>query len=455
MKTKSRSLLSAALAAYAIALLAGCSESAEKADTAWAAPIDIAGSIAGLGGAARLHKIQDMLIGVQSLGNGSATLLFPIPSNNSWTTVSANLPSSYAWGYAAIDPQTRKVLLPEGYAENEQLVMKVMMGTITERGTLQNVTERTWLSDKKTLLGDTGPNVKLNLPPARPDRPNRSGAIMGRGILEGSVAYVPYSFSAKTFTPPNTYADGPHSSGVFVSDDGGRTWRLERISDRGDAGAPNLCQTTGHLYDFGGALWYSRKVRTARVWDEPRDLTDTFAIVNRFYDVAAEGDTAHVCWMDRRHNKWRFNIDAAPIENNEIYYRYRKDSDPDWSKEVLLSKGMLYSYAPSISAESNNVVVVWAGIHSAGKQHSDMGPNDIYYVTSKDGGKTWTNPLKVTDGAKDGITAGMPQVALLNGVIHLLYIQGKLAKRSEISPGMTKLGLDPWPIYYTQRPFPN
>ena len=186
-----------------------------------------------------------------------------------------------------------------------------------------------------------------------------------------------------------------------------------------------------------------------------RVITETFADVYGRFDVAGEGDTAHICWMDRRHNKWRFNFDAPPVENNEIYYRRRKDSDQEWSKEILLSKGLLYVYAPTISAEGDKVVVVWAGIRTADKQHTYMAPNDIYYVTSKDGGQNWMAPLKVTDGAKDGLTAGMPQVALLNGTIHLLYTQGKRAKSRELSPGLTKLGGEPWPIYYTHRPFPN
>jgi hypothetical protein len=369
--------------------------------------------------------------------------------------VHSDLPNGYLWGYAAVDPQGKRILAPQGYAENEQLVMKVLIGTITERGALQDTTEITWLTDKKNLFGETGPDVKLNFPPVRPDRPNRSGAILGNGILDGSAMYVPYSFSAKTYKPPNTYVDGPHSSGVIASDDAGRTWRLERISDRGDAGAPALCQTTGHLYYFGGALWFSRKPHLGGEWEEPHTITETFAIVNRYYDVAGENDTAHICWMDRRHNKWRFNFDSPPVENNDIYYRYRKDADSDWSKEVMLSKGLLYCYAPTISAEGNNIVVAWAGIRDAGKWHGDMGTNDVYYVTSNDGGNTWTDPLKITDGAKDGMTAGMPQVALLNGTIHLFYIQGKRAESKELSPGLTKLGGEPWPIYYTHRPFPN
>ena len=181
----------------------------------------------------------------------------------------------------------------------------------------------------------------------------------------------------------------------------------------------------------------------------------TFANVYGRFDVAGDGDTAHICWMDRRHNKMRFNLTGPPIENNDIYYRRRKDTDQEWGKEVHLSKGLLYCYAPTISAEGNNVVVVWAGIQTADKQHTYMGPNDIYYVTSKDAGKTWTAPLRVTDGAKDGITAGMPQVALLKGVIHLLYTQGAQRQPKELSPGLTKLGQESWPIYYTQRPFPK
>ena len=171
--------------------------------------------------------------------------------------------------------------------------------------------------------------------------------------------------------------------------------------------------------------------------------------------VAGEGDTAHVVWMDRRHNKTRFNLTGPPIENNDIYYRRREDGALEWDKEVWLSKGLTYCYAPTISAESNNVVVAWAGIQEAGKNHTDMGPNDIYFVTSKDKGKTWTRPQKVTDVAKDGAICGMPQVLLLHGTIHLLYIQGTPKARTELTPGGYRLGEDSWPIYHTQRPFPN
>jgi hypothetical protein len=231
---------------------------------------------------------------------------------------------------------------------------------------------------------------------------------------------------------------------------------LEKISDS-DALAPAICQTTGHLYYFGGnyPLWFSRKPTDSDKWEKPQTISKTFGRVYGRYAIAGEKETVHVCWTDDRHDKWRFNFDGPPIENDDICYRRRKDSDQNWSKEALLSKGLLYSYAPSISAEGDKVVVVWAGIRTTDKRHTDMGPNDIFYVTSKDGGKTWTDPLKVTDGAKDGFAAGMPQVVLLNGVIHLLYTQGKREKPEELSPGLTRLEQSSWPIYCTHRTFPD
>jgi hypothetical protein len=98
-------------------------------------------------------------------------------------------------------------------------------------------------------------------------------------------------------------------------------------------------------------------------------------------------------------------------------------------------------------------VVAWAGAKNDKEGRTEYGPSDVYYVTSRDGGKTWTKPMQITDGFKDGITSGRPQVALHNGVIHLFYIQGNLNFKK--SAGMVKLNQPPWPIYYQQRPFPN
>jgi hypothetical protein len=311
--------------------------------------------------------------------------------------------------------------------------------------------ERKWQEDKKALFGETDSSVSLT------GRWKRSWPRLGVGEISGSDIYLPYCVNGETLTSGGL-ADSPFNNGAFHSGDSGATWQMERISDF-DAFDPSIFRTKSCCYYFAikhpaYELWFSCKPVGGGSWDVPGSVTKTYVTVFGSYVAAAEEDTIHLCWMDRRHNKWRFNIDMPNVENDDIVYCHRKDSDSGWSKDVILSKGVLYCYAPSMSVEGDKIVVVWAGIQTAGKWHTDNDPNDIYYVISKDGGNTWTRPLKVTDGAKDGMTAGHPQVMLLNGVIHLFYIQGKMDLQ-QLSPGLTKLNQPPWPIYYTQRPFPD
>jgi len=236
---------------------------------------------------------------------------------------------------------------------------------------------------------------------------------------------------------------------------------MERISDF-EATDPMVCKTKNCYYYFatrglgeGYGLWFSRNPVEGGPWENPGELTKTYATTYGRYAAVAEDDVIHACWMDCRNDMRRFNVDGPNIENDDIVYRHLKDSDSSWSKESKLAEGLLYSYPPSMSVEGKDIVVAWAGIRSAGKHHNEYDPNDIYYVTSKDGGETWTKPFMVTDRAKEGITSGKPQVMLLNGVVHLFYIQGALEKPKQISPGLTKLQQGPWPIYYQHRPFPN
>lgn len=389
----------AASLTYAILSTTGCGKSTAQLDPKWTPPVPVSGSADGLSGWACLRKCQDTIVGV---GSSPAFLLLN-RDQKTWSQLpSLGAPGPYIWAYATTDPQSMKVLVARGYAENtnEQLVMKILMGTVTENVGLREIVEKEWITDKATLLGETGPNVKLNFLGK-----GRQDVGLGPGILNDAEAYIPYCLDAaeviqrdNNHFAPIDCGKGPFADGVFHSSDSGKTWQMEKISNI-PFGAPDMCKTMGSFYYFAEhtpshSLWFSREPVGSGKWEEPGTITKTLAWVYGRFAVAGEGDTAHVCWMDRRHNKWRFNIDEPAIENNEIFYRRRKDADQDWSKEALLSKGLLYAYAPTISAERDNVVVTWAGVQTADKQHTYMGPNDIYYVTSKDGGKTWTDPMK-------------------------------------------------------------
>lgn len=387
-------------------------------------------------------------------------------SDNSlfWNEVQLEgVPLGYVWAYPAIDQDSDKVFFEQGYTENDQLVMKVLMGRMTGRVVVRDATERKWSEDKRSLFGEPLPNVSLTDPGKRE---RLSG--LGRGLINGHVLYVPYCLDSKVITyrgKSQINEKGPDSNGVLHSIDSGLTWQIERISGA-PAALPKMSRTKGYYYYFaatfapkvaeGWELWFSRKLVNGGSWDLPKPVTKTFgssALIWK-YEAIADEETVHVCWLDERHEKKRSNLVYPFRQNYEVVYRRRNDSDIDWSEDAILSKGFLYSYSPTMSLEGDRIVVAWAGIRTAPDWHTDGSPNDIYYVTSKDGGKTWAKPLKVTDGAKDGMTSGKPQVMLLNGVIHLFYIQGQMKSKQE-SPGLTKLNQPPWPIYYAQRPFPK
>jgi hypothetical protein len=278
--------------------------------------------------------------------------------------------------------------------------------------------------------------------------------------------YIPYSLEAFTIgTGGAAIARGPFYSGVFHSEDAGQTWLKERVSDTYDY-LPGLKCTKSYCYFFAVSLpsgtnntidlWFSRKPVDAKIWDKPIVATKTFGRSGLLwkYVVEADEETVHLCWLDQRHEKTRLNLVYPRRENYEVVYSRRKDSDTTWSNDVILSKGLLYSYAPSMSVEGDRIVVVWSGIRDADDWHHEQAANDIYYVTSNDGGKSWAKMSKLTDSAGKGITSGRPQVILLDGIIHVCYIQGTLNLKQE-SPGLSLLNQPPWPVYYQQLPFPN
>jgi len=343
--------------------------------------------------------------------------------------------------------------------EDDQLAIAVLVGRVVANGslTVRDALEKKWITNIKALFGETGPNVKLT-EPGRRDWPG-----FGIGIINGQDFYIPYSLGGLevTYRGKTLFTDGtkgPGNCGVFHSVDSGTTWQMEKISE--SLGGPtSVVRTKNRFFYFAtktvmnrsDQLWFSQKSEANGSWDAPKSVIKSYA---NGYIAAPQGDTVHLCWLDRRHEKRRLNLLNPSRDNFEVAYCQRKDSDANWSKDVILSEGLLYSYSPTISVEGDKVVIAWAGVQTAKDWHTNFDPNDIFYVTSRDKGRTWAKPLRVTDNVKAGITAGDPHVVLLNGIIHLCFIQGKLNLKQE-SAGLTKLNQPPWPIYYQQRPFPN
>ena len=445
--------------------MTGCSKKDIPVDQGWSSPIKVTETKDTLVDGVNLSKWHGKIIAFQGfdpeIARDVSARCFLMDSgndkSNAWTEVPLDgVPQGYVWAYPAIDQASDKVFFEQGYTENDQLVMNVLVGRMAGRIAVRDTIEKQWVTDPKALFGKTYSNVRLSERNEPGKRERLSG--LGLGIVNGQDMYIPYCLEGFTYDKKGVaIAREPNCSGVFHSADSGATWQPERVSDSYDA-LPSMSRTKNFYYYFAVSLptgpghvwelWFSRKTMDGNSWDVPKVVTKTFArsaLVWK-YVAGAEDDTVHLCWLDSRHEKKRLNLVYPNRENYEVIYCRRKDSDSDWSQDVILSEGMLYSFSPTMSIEGNNVVVAWAGVPTARDGHSVVWPNDIYYRTSKDGGKTWGKLLKLTDGAKDGIISGDPQVMLLNGVIHLFYIQGRIDNHQSRSP---------WPIYYQQRPFPS
>jgi hypothetical protein len=446
---KSTSLLAGFLAGTVI-FMVGCGKQAIQLDQGWSAPIKVTDSQEGESAGVDLYKWRDTIILLQERYDWSAKsstrsiIIRSSDPSNSWTRLPfPDISRGYA--YPALDPTNGRIMFEQGHTENDQLMMSAIIVRMIGNGGIQIEAERNWITDQKSFFGETPPNVHMN-------EPGKSGWLYyGVGIVDGQYLYIPYCLGGFTYVNKATIARGPYNNGVFHSADSGMTWQIEPISDT-ESFPLTVSRTKDYYYYFayrhgevnkGMELWFSRKPVKGGSWDAPKVKTKSFED-RRGGGVLVEDDTVHLCWLDNRHEKWRPRIETPPgLGNYEVVYSRRKDSDATWLEDVILSAGLLFSYSPSMSVEGDRLVVAWR----SGKSNQPGWSDDIYYATSKDGGKTWAKPLKVTDRAKDGIISGEPQVAVQNGVIHLFYVQGKenryLSRQA------------PWPIYYQQRPFPD
>jgi hypothetical protein len=438
-----------------LVLVAGCGQRRMDDMGVWSQPQEVAKSSDSLSTSFSLYKWNGTLLALGGDAGTYAARVLEEEGASSWKTVSTVDPG---WIPMDVDPKGNRFVIARGIIWSNRLDARFAIGSLSHEGRYVSETGLSISLDQRKLFPNGNPNLRM----WEWDRPGN--ALFSGGVPEGAEIRIPYCIDA-TPKEGRVFLEGKtiSANGVFASSDGGHSWRTEQISVH-YAESPVVCRTIGFYYCFAKAglggvdpyeLWYSRCPVDSSSWSHPETLNKSAARkLSENIHACGEDDSVHLCWLDARHEKTRFSLTRPRAGNYEVVYSHRKDSDSAWSKDVILSKGLRWAYAPSMSVEGSHVVVAWAGARSDWEGRNEWNASDVFYVTSDDGGSTWTKPTQVTDGFKSGITSGRPQVALHKGVIHLFYIQGKVNYK-EVSPGMVKLNQPPWPINYMQRPFPK
>lgn len=157
---------------------------------------------------------------------------------------------------------------------------------------------------------------------------------------------------------------------------------------------------------------------------EKEKITSSFlGFDNGVLDSIQNSSNLHCTWVDLRSNNI-FNKLFHTINpyHYGIYYKKKDLLTGKWFNEKLISKGIKYSFAPSIASEGNNVVIAWQGIESGNFQYDlSSAPNNIYYALSKDSGNTWTSPIEVSIKKTNNILLADPKIIIQNDTLHLFY----------------------------------
>jgi len=162
-------------------------------------------------------------------------------------------------------------------------------------------------------------------------------------------------------------------------------WFNKHVLEKVPAGDQTWTWTWGEIY-------YQRSIDGGVTWSKPVRLSKPESSACR-PSVAARGKYVHVTWLDNRDARQK------PGWDWEIYYKGSADGGATWGPEVLMSRNAWHSRHPQIlAAPGGRVCCIWEdGMTWDGRTSSGWsGDGAMYAAVSKDGGKTWAKPKRIS-----------------------------------------------------------
>jgi hypothetical protein len=171
-------------------------------------------------------------------------------------------------------------------------------------------------------------------------------------VLPGGT--VVFSESSISYSGPGGAPEGVVKHVAFISDDRGRHWTREVI-DTVDVGEPCVADGCG----------------------------PDFYIGHDAVSADADGDLVYL-----------YDGASTELGPQRIYARISTDEGSTWSPRVALSKAGENATSPAVEQTGDGDVRAWY-MQTAGGDDPDAW--NVWYRSSKDGGATWTAPVKLSD----------------------------------------------------------
>ncbi len=232
----------------------------------------------------------------------------------------------------------------------------------------------------------------------------------GRNVY---IVYLRNLHMANDWCCPRTLGD------IYVrrSADGGVTWESEQRLTRG-AGAFRLSMAATDRRvdlvwsDFRSGKWeiyYLRSRDAGMTWDAERRLVPAWDYETNRPQVASDGESIHVVWMDDRDKQPPcYTMRQCP----EVYYLRSTDGGESWSAQTRLTFDPPFSGRPDIAALSGTVLV------SYDEDSDDNQSHEQHLLRSPDGGTTWEPSIRLSNAP--GVSEHSSLIAA-DDVVHLAW----------------------------------
>ena len=209
---------------------------------------------------------------------------------------------------------------------------------------------------------------------------------------EGDQSHGALAFVGSTvhFVYQDYFNNGDEHIFYTKSPDGGVTWQ-DKVALTNTSGAqdhyPAIAAVNDHVfvawsryYLFYEAIYSKASFDSGKSWNTDVQVSE-YAPPSflEFPAIGSNGTQVHVAW-----------------DSEGIQYSQSEDSGITWSNPIPITNTTRQYLAPRISVSKPHIQVASAAISTVGTPPRITIDSDVYYLSSSDGGQSWTKPLSLT-----------------------------------------------------------